>query len=42
MHSKFIRNLCTLLTLGIALWGTNALANDNVKITSPADDSEVL
>lgn len=41
MHAQFIRNLCTLLTLGIALWGANALANDNVNITSPADGSQV-
>jgi len=41
MRTQFIRNSCTLLTLGIALWGTNALADDNVKITSPADGSKV-
>lgn len=41
MHTQFIRNSFTLLTLGIALWGANVLADDNVKITSPADGSKV-
>ena len=40
MHSKF-RTSSILLTLSIALWGANALADDNVKITSPADGSKV-
>lgn len=41
MHAQFIRRSCTLLTLGIVLWGANALADDNVKITSPADGGMV-
>ena len=38
MHNKFIR---TLLTFGIALWGTHALADANVKITAPVDGDKV-
>ena len=41
MHGQFIRSSCALLTVGIALWGSNALADANVKITSPADGGKV-
>ncbi len=41
MRSKFIRTSCTLLTLGVALWGANALADANVKISSPTDGSKI-
>ena len=41
MHNKFIRTSCTLLTFGIALGTANALADANVKITSPADGGKV-
>ena len=41
MHTQFIRSSCTLLMLSIALWTSTALADDNVKITSPADGEKV-
>ena len=41
MRSKFIRTSCTLLTLGVALWGSSVLADANVKISSPADGSNI-
>lgn len=39
--SKFVRTSCTLLALGMALWGSSVLADANVKITSPTDGSKI-
>ncbi len=41
MRNRIICTSCALLTLSVALWGSNVLADANVKITSPADGSKI-
>lgn len=41
MRNKVIRTTCALFAVGAGLWGAGVLADANVKISSPADGSNV-